>query len=119
MQYSASHVATTALVLSQNGLRSNLRASSFYKFPGRVCAQTPLVLHAWMLMHAYMHLLNPLLKILASQSGNDASYSQPRLRPFTLIILVMPLEYLQKLVKTCIIVNGLECSVVTVIAATF
>ena len=29
MQYSTSHVASTALLLSQNGLRSNLRASSF------------------------------------------------------------------------------------------
>ena len=33
-----------------------------------------------MLMYAYMHLRNPLLKILASQSGNDAGYSRPRLR---------------------------------------
>ena len=29
MQYSASHVATTILLLSQNGLRSNIRASNF------------------------------------------------------------------------------------------
>ena len=29
MQYSSSHVATTALLLSQNGLGSNLRASNF------------------------------------------------------------------------------------------
>ena len=29
MQYSASHVATTALLLSQNSLKSNLRASNF------------------------------------------------------------------------------------------
>ena len=29
MQYSMNHVATTALLLSQNGLRSDLRASNF------------------------------------------------------------------------------------------
>ena len=40
-------VATTALVLSQNGLRSTLRASDFQKFPGGACPQTPLVLHAY------------------------------------------------------------------------
>ena len=30
---SVSHVAITALLMSQNGLRSNLRASNFEKFP--------------------------------------------------------------------------------------
>ena len=35
--------------------------------------------------------VTPLLKILGSQSGNDASYSQLRLRSFALIILVTPL----------------------------
>ena len=34
MQLSANHVATTILLLSQNGLRSNLRASIFLKNPG-------------------------------------------------------------------------------------
>ena len=49
MQLLASHVATTILVLFQNGLRSNLRASNFWKFPGG----------------AYTH-VTPLLKILAT-----------------------------------------------------
>ena len=46
MQYFASRVATTALLLSQNGLRSNLRASNFKKFSGGACPQTPLLLHS-------------------------------------------------------------------------
>ena len=37
-------VATTALPVSENGFRSNLRAS---KIPGGACPQTPLVLHAY------------------------------------------------------------------------
>ena len=47
LQYSTSHVGTTALLLSQNGLRSTLRASDFQKFPGGTCPHTPLVLHAY------------------------------------------------------------------------
>ena len=49
MQHSASHVATMVLLLSQNGLRSNLRVSIFlYKhFQGKhACPQTTLVLQA-------------------------------------------------------------------------
>ena len=65
MQYSASHVATTALLPSQNGLRSNLRASNFSKFPGGACPQTPLVLHAYACIHSKLDLhVTPLLKIL-------------------------------------------------------
>ena len=45
-----------------------------------------------MLMHTCIYVLTPLLKILASQSGNDNSYSRLRLRPFTQIILVTPLD---------------------------
>ena len=74
MQYSASHVATTALLMSQNGLRSNLRASDFQTFPGRACPQTPLVLHAYAQIR---HLCNLPSKILAtglhSQSFQIAS----------------------------------------------
>ena len=47
MQCSMSHVATTALLLSLDGLRSNLRASNFKKFHGGACPQTPLELHAY------------------------------------------------------------------------
>ena len=56
MQYSASHVAITALLLSQNGLRSNLRASNLEKFPKGQWSQTALILHA--LLNAG-HLSNP------------------------------------------------------------
>ena len=59
MQYSASHVATTALLLFQNDLRSNLRASNFKKFPGGACPKTSLVLHACLLLHAYIHIRHP------------------------------------------------------------
>ena len=62
-QYSMSHVATTALLLSQNGLRSNLRASNFWKFSGGACSQTPLVLHAYACL--YIHIITLLIKILA------------------------------------------------------
>ena len=38
MQYSASHLATTTLLPSQNGLRSDLRACNFKKkFSGGAC----------------------------------------------------------------------------------
>ena len=47
-------VATTALLLSKNGPRSNLRLSNFQKFPGRASLQTPLVLRPCFLqMHTY------------------------------------------------------------------
>ena len=52
----ASHVATTALLLAQNGLRSNIRASNFKKFPGGACPKTPLVLHTCLFIHAYIHI---------------------------------------------------------------
>ena len=67
MQYSASHVATMALVLSQNGLRSNLRVSNFGKFSVGACPQTNLVLHAYACMYTYTSDTHatPVLKILA------------------------------------------------------
>ena len=51
----ASHVATMALLRSQNGLRSNLGASDHWKIPGGACPPTPPppVLHAC--MHAFIH----------------------------------------------------------------
>ena len=49
------------------------------------------MLHVWMLIHACMY-VTPLVKIVASKSQNDASYSWLHLRPFALIILVMPLN---------------------------
>ena len=49
------------------------------------------MLHVWMLIHACMY-VTPLVKIVASKSQNDASYSWLRLHPFALIILVMPLN---------------------------
>ena len=55
----------TALLLSQNGTRSNLRASNFLKFPGGACPQTPLVLHAYAYIHAHIY-VTPFLKILAT-----------------------------------------------------
>ena len=53
-KYSATGVATTALLLSQNGLRSYLRSSNFKKFPGGACPHTSLVLHVYACIHAYM-----------------------------------------------------------------
>ena len=53
------HTYMNSLFLSQNGLTNNLRASSFKKFPGGACPQTQLVLHACMLLHAYMQDRHP------------------------------------------------------------
>ena len=61
LQYSESHVATMALLLSQNGLRSNLRASNFYNFPEGACPQTPTLACLWKLDIQ----VTPLPKILA------------------------------------------------------
>ena len=62
MQYSVSHVATTALLVSQNGLRSNLRASNFQKFSGGACLSVACscmqYIHIW-------HTCNPPFKIAA------------------------------------------------------
>ena len=55
MQYSASHVATTALLLSQNGLRSNSRASNFLGEH----APTPPPSLAFLCMHTYTHTTHP------------------------------------------------------------
>ena len=46
----AMYIATTALLLSQNGLRSNLTASNF---PGEACPRTP---QSCMLLHAYIQI---------------------------------------------------------------
>ena len=77
MQYPASHVATTILLLFQNGLRSNLRASDF--FWGSM-PPDPLVL---LFMHAYIHMIHPCnpppprLNILATglTFDHNSSYS--------------------------------------------
>ena len=47
MHFSMRHVATTALLLLQNSLRSNLRAFNYQRFL--------LVLHAYACIHAYTH----------------------------------------------------------------
>ena len=47
MQYTMNHAAIMALVLSQNGLRSNLRASNFEEFPGGTFPETPPVIHVY------------------------------------------------------------------------
>ena len=49
-------VVTTALFLSQNGIRSNLRESNFKKFPGEACPQTPPSLSCLVM---YTHPYNP------------------------------------------------------------
>ena len=67
MQYSASQVASMRVLLSQNGLRSNLRASNFKNFSGGVCPQTPLVLYADA-NYTDIHVTS-LLKILATGLG--------------------------------------------------
>ena len=64
-QHSVSHVATMSLLLSQNCLRSNLRAL----IPGETCPQTPLVLHAY--LHA---------SVLNRHSCNSSS-ENPGYRP--------------------------------------
>ena len=45
-----SYYSTMSLLLSQNGLRSNLRAS---KFPWGACTQTPLVLYHYACIHTH------------------------------------------------------------------
>ena len=40
IECSAGYVSTTALLLSQNGLRNDLRRSNIKKFPGGACLQT-------------------------------------------------------------------------------
>ena len=57
----ANHVASTALFLSQNGLRSNLRESNFIKFHEGACSQTPLVFHAYA---CSIHITHPMLQNL-------------------------------------------------------
>ena len=54
MQYSASHLATAAVLLSQNSLRSHLRASSFHKFPEGSCLEASPSL-AWLCTHTYTY----------------------------------------------------------------
>ena len=63
MQYSARQLASMAVLLSQNGLRSNLSESNFKKFPAGACLQTPLVLHAYAKLDVHV---TSLLKILAT-----------------------------------------------------
>ena len=66
MQYSADHVATTALLLSQNGLRSNLRASMLQNLLGEHTTRPPYFVCLYMhtcTSHIYV---TPLLKILAT-----------------------------------------------------
>ena len=59
--YSYATVVTTALFLSQNGLRSNLRESNFKKFPVEACPQTPPSLSCLVM---YTHPCNPPSKSL-------------------------------------------------------
>ena len=59
MQYSASCVTTTALLVPK-WLQKH---SQSQKFPGGACPQTPLVLHAYAQIR---HLCNPAFKILAT-----------------------------------------------------
>ena len=63
-------------------------------------------------MHTCIY-VTPLLKILASQSGNEASYSRLCLHPFALIILVkvylvsVP-HYRDTVLCDCLSVSGVE-----------
>ena len=68
MQCSASHVATTTLLLSQNGLRSNLRAPNLKKKMhwGSMPPDPPSLSCLCMYTYtSYIH-VTPLLKILAT-----------------------------------------------------
>ena len=67
MQCSVSHVATMALHLSQNGLRSNLRASNLKKFSWGSTNPDPPSLSCFICMCTYTSNIHvtPLLKILA------------------------------------------------------
>ena len=66
-----------ALLLSQNGPRSNFRASNFSKFPGGACPQTPSLRES-----GYARLnfvcLTPLRKILATGLPSIPEESFPR-----------------------------------------
>ena len=60
MQYSARHAAITALLLSHNCLRSNLKAFNFKYLLGEH-APDPLVLHAYTCLHTNETSMLPLL----------------------------------------------------------
>ena len=60
MHQKTTSVATTALLLSQNGLSSNLRAPNFVKFGGGACPQTPSIMHVYTAdIHVTPNLKNP------------------------------------------------------------
>ena len=62
----ASHVATTALFLSQNGLRSNLRESNSKKSWGSMPPDPPSLSYLCMYTYTSHIHVTPLLKILAT-----------------------------------------------------
>ena len=63
--------ATSALLLSQNGLTSNLRAS---KFPGGACPKSPLVLHSYIqILATGLQLIDYLLLFVTWSQRNEGT----------------------------------------------
>lgn len=79
----ASNVATAALLLLQNDLRSNLKVSlEFLKISWGVCLQTPLILHAYACIRTHqttMYLLATGLIMHGKTRSFCASFKASRL----------------------------------------